>query len=95
MKRLVVAAAVTLALVGCGRGARVVKAQVDPEPARAECPTDGTVYGYGSCVVPDDVIEAPATFNVQPDAPSKVCRVIATDVLFECPASYEVPGVVE
>ncbi len=54
------------------------------------CPTDGTVYGYGNCVLPENVMPAPESMHVKPGAPSKVCNY--NDTLFECPASYEVPS---
>lgn len=55
----------------------------------APCPTDGTEYPFGSCVVPDDVLPAPASMSVEQGAPTKVCEYQGTK--FECPASMTVP----
>lgn len=57
---------------------------------RPVCPTDGTAYGFGTCVVPDGVLPAPSTFDVEPDAPSQICTG-PDGVQFECPAGYVPP----
>lgn len=54
------------------------------------CPSDGTPFAHGSCVLGDDVAPAPDTMHVEAGAPSKVCEYQGQR--FECPANYEVPA---
>lgn len=61
----------------------------ETNPGSSACPTDGTVYEYGSCTLPDGVIPAAPSFNVQPGAPTKVCEL--NGVKWECPGSYVIP----
>lgn len=106
MRRAIVSitAAAALLLTACGPEA--IEAKVSnpyenhvgggPDPWTVEgggsglptCPTDGSVYPFGSCEPPPGV-DRPS-FRVEPGAPSKVCDYAGT--LFECPASYVVPG---
>ena len=53
------------------------------------CPVDGTHYPFGSCVVPEGVLPAPASMNVEQGADTKVCA--SGFIRWECPGSYEIP----
>lgn len=76
-------------ILGACYNAPILYTASESNPGSTECPTDGTVYEFGSCTLPDGVIPAAPSFNVQPGAPTKVCEL--EGVKWECPGSYVIP----